>query len=89
MEGNRLNYEKDNKVSEFILPPMSEWDNPGESSENKAVASISRIKQKYRDSVLLEIYESDRILHPVSYFTFKYRCNLNRIIPLFICVLCQ
>ncbi|MCI9465029.1 MAG: hypothetical protein HFI48_14280 [Lachnospiraceae bacterium] len=63
MEGNRLNYEKDNKVSEFILPPMSEWDNPGESSENKAVASISRIKQKYRDSVLLEIYESDRILH--------------------------
>lgn len=63
MEGNSLNFEKDNKVSEFILPPMNEWDRLDGASENKAVALISQIKQKYRDSVLLEIYENDRILH--------------------------
>ena len=40
MEGNRLNYEKDNKVSEFILPPMSEWDNPGESSSKGVESSF-------------------------------------------------
>ncbi|MCM1038806.1 MAG: hypothetical protein NC434_05730 [Ruminococcus sp.] len=63
MEERRLNYDQDNKVSEFILPPMNEWDKADEAYESKAVAFVMQIKQKYRDSVLLEIYESDRILH--------------------------
>ncbi len=49
--------------SEFILPPMKEWEKTGEISGNEGIEAIAQIKQKYRDSLLMEIYESGRIIH--------------------------
>lgn len=63
MEENRVDNKKNSMVSEFILPPMNEWEKEGAADENDATNFISQIKQKYKDQVLIEIYESGRILH--------------------------
>lgn len=52
-----------NITSEFILPPMSEWEKNEIDSESKEMDPILQIKQKYRDQVFMEIHESGRILH--------------------------
>lgn len=62
MEERKINYENNDLESELIIPPVNIWD---KDTENKHAESefILQIKQKYRDSVLMEIHESGRILH--------------------------
>lgn len=65
MEEKQLGFNKIDKIvsSEFILPPMNEWEKTGRISEDEGIVAIARIKQKYRDPLLMEIYESGRIVH--------------------------
>ena len=65
MGEKQLGFNEFDKImsSEFILPPIKEWQNTGGISGNEGIEAIAQIRQKYRDSVLMEVYESVRIIH--------------------------
>lgn len=63
MDKIQSNEIKNNIASEFILPPMSEWENDNIKPDSKGIELILQIKQKYRDQVFMEVYERGRILH--------------------------
>ena len=65
MEEKQLNFNEFDKIksSEFILPPMKDWEKTGGISGNERIEVIAQIKQKYRDPLLMEVHESGRIIH--------------------------
>lgn len=65
MEEKQLDFNDFDKImsSEFIIPPLKKWETAGVVSENAGIEAIAQIKQKYRDPLLMEIYESGRIIH--------------------------
>lgn len=65
MEEKQLGFKEFDKImsSEFIIPPLKEWETVGGVSGNDGVEAIAQIRQKYRDPLLMEIYESGRIIH--------------------------